>query len=241
MTAPLPQEGELLPLSALQHLQFCPRQCALIHLEGIWAENRLTAEGRVRHERVDAGESEQRGDLRIARAVPLCSSRLGLIGKSDVVEYHRLPDEPPGSATAMPAGVILPGLTGRWRVYPVEYKRGKPKADPCDEIQLCAQAMCLEDMLGVAIPAGALFYFAVRQRLEIVLTDDLRQRTLTLCQQLQALVAAGRTPAAVLTPKCRQCSLQPHCLPGTTDGHHSAAAYLQRALAEHLPPAAPTP
>lgn len=133
-------EDDLLMLSALQHLSFCPRQCALIHIEQIWAENVFTAEGRVMHERAhDEDRRETRAGVRVERGMPLRSLKLGLIGKADVVEFHS-------------------GLGGKgWTPFPVEYKRGKPKVDDCDKVQLCAQALCLEEMLGVAVPAGALF------------------------------------------------------------------------------------
>jgi CRISPR-associated exonuclease Cas4 len=134
-------EDDLLPISALQHLLFCERQCALIHVEQVWAENRLTVEGRHLHERVDGGEHETRGGLRTARALPIRSLRLGLAGRADVVEFH-----------------ASEGAAGPPRVVPVEYKRGRPKSHRADEVQLCAQALCLEEMLGVHVAAGALFY-----------------------------------------------------------------------------------
>ena len=126
---------DLLPLSALQHIVFCERQCALIYTEQAWTENRLTVEGKIMHERVHDESRESRGDVRIDYGVSLRSLRLGLIGKADVVEFHRQPD-------------------GSWRPFPVEYKRGKPKADDCDKVQLCAQAICLEEMLSVRSRRG---------------------------------------------------------------------------------------
>ena len=140
-------DDALLPLSALQHLLFCERQCALIHIEGQWAENRYTAEGRVMHRKAHDGPSAQHGDVRVARGLALRCLRLGLIGYADVVEFR--PSE--GGTAATP--------------YPIEYKRGKPKAHDADEVQLCAQALCLEEMLGTAVPAGALFYGRTRRRL----------------------------------------------------------------------------
>jgi len=119
-------EDDLIQLSALQHYAFCPRQCALIHVEQVWSENLLTAEGRIMHEHVHEEGDESRGDIRIERGVSLRSLQLGLIGKADVIEYHRQPD-------------------GSWQAFPVEYKRGKPKPDDSDKIQLCAQAICLEE------------------------------------------------------------------------------------------------
>jgi CRISPR-associated exonuclease Cas4 len=160
-------EDELLPISALQHYVFCPRQCALIHIEQLWSENVFTAEGRGLHEKVHDAESESRPGARIVRGLRLRSLELGLVGQADVVEFHRLggPDQQNQIATVVPeglprndmAGTAVPRLQGRYRAFPVEYKRDKPKADACDEVQLCAQAMCLEEMLGTSIAKGTLF------------------------------------------------------------------------------------
>jgi CRISPR-associated exonuclease Cas4 len=150
-------ESELLPLSALQHLIFCERQCALIHIERIWSENRLTMEGRILHDKVDDGETESRGNLIIARTVKLRSLRLGLSGQADVVEFHRMKEDHQivSSDFSRIMGTGLPDKPGFWMPFPVEYKRGKPKIDDCDMVQLCAQAICLEEMLGIDIPAPA--------------------------------------------------------------------------------------
>src|ERR1700693_673793 len=146
-------EDELLPLSGLQHLQFCERQWGLIHIEQQWEENRLTAEGRILHERVHEAGTEARPGVVIARGLYLQSLRLGLTGQADVVEFHQ-----------SEAGVELPGRKGWWRSFPVEYKRGRPKANSCDEVQLCAQTLCLEEMFGTAIESGAFFYGMNRRR-----------------------------------------------------------------------------
>lgn len=198
-------ESDLLPLSGLQHLVFCERQCALIHLEQVWRENVLTAQGRLLHERVDSNAGEGRGDLRVVRSVALRSFRLGLSGRTDVVELHRC--EEAG------AGAEVPGLEGRWRPLPVEYKRGKPKWIDCDRVQLCAQALCLEEMLGVGIPAGALFYGRTRRREEVAFDQALRRRTEEAAHRFHELVAAGETPIVYRAPKCRSCSLLDICLP----------------------------
>src|SRR5271157_4827256 len=139
-------EEELIPISALNQYDYCPRRCALIHIEQMWDENRFTAEGRIMHEKVHQEGNESRGPVRIARGVPLRSLRLGLVGVADVVEFHKISKD-------------------TWQPFPVEYKRGKPKADYCDLIQLCAQAVCLEEMLSIAVPCGALFYGRTRRRL----------------------------------------------------------------------------
>lgn len=213
-------EDDLLPLSALQHLLFCERQCALIHLEQIWVESSLTAEGRQLHERVDSGKGEARGDLHIARGLALRSLRLGLSGKADVVEMHRVAGEEPGAE--------LPGLAGRWRAFPVEYKRGKPKAHRADEVQLCAQALCLEEMLDAPVPAGALFYAQTRRRLDVAFDAELRRLTEDTAARLHRLIASGRTPAAVREPKCDQCSLLGVCMPDAVS--RSVRRYLAEAL-----------
>lgn len=213
-------EDDLLPLSALQHLLFCERQCALIHLEQIWVENPLTAEGRQLHERVDSGVGESRGDVHLARGLPLRSLWLGLSGKADVVEMHRvLGDEP---------GANLPGLDGRWRAFPVEYKRGKPKSHRADEVQLCAQALCLEEMLGAPVPAGALFYAQTRRRLDVAFDSSLRQLTEETSARLHRLIASGTTPMPVREPKCDRCSLLEVCMPDAPG--KSARRYLANAL-----------
>ena len=141
-------EDDLLPISALQHLEFCPRRCALIHIEGIWAENAQTAEGRVLHQRVHQTAADNIEGVRTARGLRLCSLELGLFGVADVVEFRRLADDAPSGAT-------LPNLPGRWQPFPVEYKRGKRKPEKSYFVQLCAQALCLEEMLKTDVPSGA--------------------------------------------------------------------------------------
>jgi len=214
-------EDDLLPLSALQHLLFCERQCALIHIERVWVDNPLTVEGSHLHQRVDAGESESRGDVRTARALPLRSLRLGLSGKADAVELRRLPE---GSEE----GAVVPGAAGRWRPFPVEYKRGKPKSHRADEVQLCAQALCLEEMLGTAVPAGALFYGQTRRRLEVAFDEALRRLTEESAVRLHQLFTSGLTPRPIREPKCDQCSLLGVCLPDAPAT--SARRYLANAL-----------
>jgi CRISPR-associated exonuclease Cas4 len=210
-------EDSLLPLSALQHLMFCERQCALIHIEQAWAENRLTAEGRVMHERVHELDSEKRGEVRIARGLRIRSLELGLIGQADVVEFHA------GRGTRIADGELQ--ITER--PFPIEYKRGKPKADVCDEIQLCAQALCLEEMLGTAAPDGAIFYGQTRRRHDVTFTPELRQLTADTARRLHELVDRGVTPPAVYEKKCEACSLKSLCLPQITK---SAKSYLRSVI-----------
>ena len=249
-------EDDLLPLSALQHLLFCPRQCALIHIEQLWADNRLTVEGTIMHERVDGLGTESRGDLRIARSLRLRSLRLGLTGRADVVEFHR--DQGPGTRDQRPEtedgralrearqhqpstmdhqspAVRLPGARGLWRPFPVEYKRGKPKRDHTDEVQLCAQALCLEEMLEVHIPRGALFYGKTRKRTEVEFTQELREETEDAARRLHRLIESESTPAATYEKKCGKCSLIELCQPkAIAKGTHSARRYLENALEEAL-------
>jgi len=204
-------EDELLMLSALQHICFCERQCALIHVEQVWLENRFTAEGRIMHDRVDSGKRESRRDVRIAYTVALRSLRLGLIGKADVVEFHR---------EQTPEGKTL------WRPFPVEYKRGRPKKDNCDKIQLCAQALCLEEMLGRRIGKGALFYGKTRRRQDVAIDDRLRAETEQMAGQLHALFNSRVTPKPVFDKRCPNCSFFSYCLPEKLDGKTSAGRYL---------------
>jgi CRISPR-associated exonuclease Cas4 len=204
---------DLIMISALQHYAFCPRQCALIHIEQIWTESGRTAEGRILHERVHDESRESRGDIRIDYGVSLRSLRLGLIGKADVVEFHRRQD-------------------GSWLPFPVEYKRGKPKADDCDKVQLCAQAICLEEMLSITIPEGALFYGQTRHRLNVVFDETLRRETEETARRAHALVASGRTPQPIYEKRCESCSLMADCLPKTIQKRRSVKNYLTRILDE---------
>ena len=204
---------DLIQLSALQHMAFCPRQCALIHVEQVWQENRLTAEGRIMHERVHEEDSVVRGKVRIDYGVPLRSLRLGLIGKADVVEFHLEED-------------------GIWRPFPVEYKRGKPKADLSDKIQLCAQAICLEEMLNTAVPSGALFYGQTRRRLDVLFDASLRRETERAAEAAHELIQAGKTPKPVYAKRCDRCSLAAECLPRTMEKKRSVRSYLTRMLGE---------
>ena len=184
-------ESALLPLSGLQHLAFCERQWALIHLEQSWAENRLTAEGRVLHEKVDDAHYETRRGMRLVRALPLRSLRVGLSGRADLVEFPVKKGAP----------------------VPVEYKRGRPKHTDIDEVQLCAQGICLEEMLGIEVREGQLFYHQTRRRQEIEFTDALRQRVEYLAGRMHALFDARATPWAAREKKCGQCSLVELCRP----------------------------
>lgn len=196
-------ESEYIMLSALQHYLYCPRQCALIHLEQVWVENRYTAEGRVLHERADSKEAIKQGRVRTVRTLPIASARLGLSGQADVVEFHE-----------------------DGTVFPVEYKRGRPKANRCDEVQLCAQALCLEEMLSVPVESGALFYGEKRRRKVVAFDRQLRELTETTIFQVHFLLEGGATPPAEYGKKCEQCSLRAACLPQSCTAGRSVRKYL---------------
>lgn len=207
-------EDALIPLSALQHYLFCPRQCALIHVEGQWAEDGATMEGRILHERVDAGGGTTRPGVRTARGLALRSLQLGVSGRADVVEFLR------GVAGSPP------------QPFPVEYKRGKPKPHRADEVQLCAQAICLEEMLGTAVPEGALFYGQTRRRVGVCFDGALRALTAEVAAAARANILAGHTPLPVLFPGCRSCSLQDICQPARMQRPPAVAAWLLAQVGE---------
>ena len=207
-------EDDLLPISGLQHLLFCERQCALIHVEQLWSENRLTAEGRIMHERVHHEDRQSRGRIRVEYSMSLRSLRLGLIGKADVVEFHREMDD----------------SKERWIPFPVEYKRGRPKKDSSDKVQLCAQALCLEEMLDVDVPSGALFYGKIRHRQDVIFDEDLRSETEDTSARFHQLFEEGKTPKAVYSKKCDNCSMKSLCLPKTVNKAKSIERYLLDAI-----------
>ena len=200
-------DDNLIALSALRHFLYCPRSCALIHLEQIWEENAYTAEGRLLHERADSGKAETRGDIKTVTGLWLCSRELGLSGRADVVEFHR--------------------EDGQWLPYPVEYKRGRPKTHDSDRVQLCAQALCLEEMLGLPIPEGALFYGKTRRRQVVTFDEALRQKTQQTAVDVHEILRQGVTPPPAADERCAGCSLQEECLPDASAGRSSAAHYLE--------------
>jgi CRISPR-associated exonuclease Cas4 len=214
------REEDLLPLSGLQHMVFCDRQAALIHVDGVWVENSYTLEGRHLHRAVDEGGARVREGTRVVRGLPIVSYGLGLSGRSDVVELT------PASASS--GGIEIPGLSGSWELQPVEYKRGKPKDHHADEVQNCAQAICLEEHFGVSIPEGSLFYGTPRRRVAVVFDDDLRRLTAEVAEAFHDLVRNRRVPVRMREPKCERCSLQPLCLPPKGAGARSGRAFLER-------------
>lgn len=201
-------DSQFLPLSALQHLLFCPRQTALIHLEQVWAENRFTSEGRVLHKKAHDGPDESRPGVRVTRGLPVASHALGLSGLCDIVEFH-----------------------SNQTVIPVEYKRGKPKAHRADEVQLCAQALCLEEMLGVDIPTGFLFYGQRKRRTAVPFDPELRDLTAATAADLHTLIRLRRTPLAEYEPrKCDLCSLLDLCQPRALRFKRGAQAWFSSRL-----------
>lgn len=203
-------DAELIPISALQHYLYCPRQCALIHLEQQWAENRHTAEGQLLHQRADQAQVERRHAVRTVTAMPLLALELGITGKADVIEFHR-----------QAAGE---------RAFPVEYKRGRPKSHRADEVQLCAQALCLEAMLGQPVSHGALFYGQTRRRKEIAFDEPLRALTLQVITATRALLGGAQTPGARYeSRRCDNCSLLDLCQPRLLT-RPSVSSWLQQQL-----------
>lgn len=204
-------ESDYLLLSGLQHISFCPRQCALIHIEQLWQENFFTASGRAQHEKVHSGVGESRKALRTERDLKIASSQLGITGCTDAVEFYS-------------DGTIIP----------VEYKHGEPKEDTCDEVQLCAQAICLEEMLGCRIDEGALYYFKIRRRIPVKITDELRKQTFELAEDFHRLVESGKTPEANYTRKCESCSFVDECFPDSAGRNKSVDVYLKRRIQSEI-------
>jgi len=212
VTMPAATDDDLIALSALQHQLYCPRQCALIHVEQSWAENRYTAEGRVLHEATSDIGTETRRGVRVVIAMPLVSQRLGVAGIADLVELHKCTD-------------------GRWRPFPIEYKRGKPKAHHADEVQLCAQAMALEEMFCTVLTEGALFYGESRRRTPVTFDETLRQLTFDVAHAARLLITSGTTPLAVYEKrKCTNCSLNEQCQPRRMARPEAASAWLARQI-----------
>lgn len=212
-------DEELLMLSGIQHIAFCERQWALIHIEQQWAENVRTVEGNQLHERVDDPfENGRKKSVITLRSVSLLSRKLGLTGVADVVELI---------STDQSIGSVLPGRDGFWIFHPVEYKRGKPKPDERDEVQLCTQAMCLEEMHLVDISAGAIFYGETRRRVDVTFSIELRQRVFELALKMHDLFSKGITPLPVFKPHCKMCSLVDICLPECMQVEKKVTEYLK--------------
>ena len=218
------EERGILMLSGLQHFAYCRRQWALIHVEQQWQENLHTAEGQVFHRRAhDEQQTEVRGDTIIVRGMRVQSERLGISGICDVVEFTRSPD-----------GIALAGREGRYQVHPVEYKKGAPKEHQADELQLCAQAMCLEEMLLCRIDEGSLFYGEPRRRTRVTFSPELRAQAEQMIGEMHQLDERGHTPRVKRHKGCSACSLKEICLPGM-DRVPAASAYLRAHVQEETP------
>lgn len=216
-------DEDLLQLSGLQHFEFCRRQWALIHIEKQWQDNLRTADGNIFHERAhDTALRELRGNTLTIRGLSVVSYSLGVSGQCDVVEFHK-----------DPSGVSIHGEDGLWKPYPVEYKRGAPKENKADILQLCAQAMCLEEMLCCSIPEGALFYGETRHRQVVAFDEELRLSVRDKLTEMHELYRRGYTPKVKATKSCNACSLKELCLPVLLKSDRSAQ-YLKDALEDKL-------
>lgn len=212
------KEDDYLQLSGLQHFVFCRRQWALIHIENQWSENIRTIEGKILHERAhDASQREQRGDLLITRDMRIFSRSLGISGACDVVEFRR-------SKTGIP----LAGLEGLFQPCPVEYKKGKPREDHANDVQVCAQAMCLEEMLCCSIPEGILYFGETRKRVKVPLTEELREEVRVALDEMHQLYKRKHTPKVKRTKACNACSLKEICLPALMKQNSVTAYYRSR-------------
>ena len=217
-------EEQLLPLSAVGQYVHCPRRFALLYVERQWEDNRFSAEGTVLHEMADSGVRESRGSLRIIRSMRLRSYELGVTGIADVVEFHRI---------AMgEVGVPLPKVPGKWRPFPIEYKRGAAKNQDGYKAQLCLQALCLEEMLKIPIPEGALFLEEKQGRTKVEFSPVLRSQVIDSCHAMQRLFASGETPPPTFGKWCASCSLVEDCRPKLIASHRSAKAWLEREMEE---------
>jgi CRISPR-associated exonuclease Cas4 len=219
-------EDDLLPLSGLQHLSFCERRWALVHLERQWQENTSTVEGALLHERAHSAEMESRPGVLIRRTLPLRSLQLGVSGQADVAEFH--------PCAAGEQGIAMPRRKGLWRPLPIEYKRSRDShGEWAYRIQLCAQAICLEEMLAVPVPEGAVFDGKCKRRERVVFDDELRQRVASLATHMHELFAAGRTPPPVYSKKCEGCSMKTVCAPQSVE-HGRVRQYVQQSVARNL-------
>ena len=217
-------EEDMLMLSGIQHFMFCPRQWALIHIEQQWEENRLTMEGNLLHTNVDNPSYRQKnGDTITLRSVSIASKRLGLYGVTDAVEL--LP------ATAEEGGIQHKTYSGLWKPFPVEYKRGRPKRTSVDEVQLAAQVMCLEEMYGIEIEYGALYYGETKHREVISINQQLREQTMNCAEEMHKTFQSGNLPKAEKGKHCRNCSLVDVCMPNIVNCSR-VSTYLKNNLYE---------
>ncbi len=218
-------EDDLLPLSGLQHMAFCERRWALVQIENVWDDNRFTAEGSLLHEKAHSGDIESRPGILIRRTVPIHSFRLGLSGQADIVEFQPVNSGEPG--------VSLAGRRGHWRPYPIEYKRSRDKAGSLAyRIQLCAQALCLEEMLAVEVREGAVYDGSAKRRQLVVFDNQLRDSVEVLASHMHQLFRSGITPPPVLKKACQSCSLKERCFPEALGAQRSVRSYYRRFITE---------
>ncbi len=229
-------DEQLLPISGLQHIVFCERQCALIHVERVWQENSLTAEGQLLHRKTNSGASQSKQGTRIVRSIELTSRMLGLQGRSDVVEFTSPHNSGPSGSLKRALASKDPNRFDGWEILPIEYKRGRPKTNrvwgDCDRIQLCAQSLCLEEMLSVTIARGTLFYGEKKRRLDVELTPELRAKTVAAAERFHQLVHESRLPAPVADRRCKRCSLMELCMPQLVASPTRASRWIQRQIAQ---------
>ena len=203
-------ESDLIPISALQHFIFCPRQCALAYMEGVWEENVLTAQGRLLHAKVHLPGVENRPGLRKIFDMPLRSLKHGIVGKTDVILKF---DE--------------------YTYVPLEYKHGKPKVKEMDTVQLCAQALCLEEMKGIIIEKGLIYYWGIKRRVEVPFDDTLRNKTIDTIEKVRELFKSERTPTPIYSRKCKSCSLHDECIPEVLQNPKKIETYISRMIENH--------
>jgi len=206
-------DDELIMISAIQHYRFCNRQCALIHIENVWKDNLFTAEGHIIHSRVHTPERETRNGIVFQRGLPIRSLSYGIVGKCDLVEFHYSQN-------------ILQ------KVIPVEYKRGTKKEKDYDAVQLCAQALCLEEMLNIQIPYGYLYYNKIKHRIKVLLDNQLRDTSISLIMEIRDFLQRGETPLPEYSPKCKRCSLYFECMPKIATKRKSVTNYIKKNLKE---------
>jgi len=212
-------EENYLMISGIQHFAFCRRQWALIHIEQQWAENYRTTDGRIMHSNAhDSGFREKRGDVIITRSMRVSSAELGVSGECDVVEFHKSSE-----------GIEINSLDGKYKIVPIEYKRGQPKDNACDELQLCAQALCLEEMLCCEINEAYLFYGETRRRYTVIIDEVLREKTKSMINEMHQLYSRQHTPKVKRNKSCNACSLKDICLP-VLNNNRSAAEYIMQTL-----------
>ncbi len=218
------KEEEYLMLSGIQHFKFCRRQWALIHIEQQWEENVHTVVGELMHKKVhDPYLKEKRKDTIVVRALPISSRKLGISGECDVVEFEK-----------SESGVTLFGHRGLYSIYPVEYKKGKPKITEEDKLQLMAQAMCLEEMFSTTIEEGSIFYGETRRREEVIFTKELREEVEKMLKEMHQYYERGYTPKVRKNKTCNSCSLKDICIPNL-EKTSSVSNYIAKSLEEEIP------